>query len=133
MQSPGRQSTGNTQVSPTPAVQEAWIVQKLPPTEQVPVEQFAEVVQKDPLLAQRAVQSVSRKHVEVEPMHWPGAHVPEAHPADDVHVEPPGSFAAHTPVGGVATSQKSSCWHCEVDRHGAPAASFGLQTPVGAQ
>ena len=130
MQSPGRQSTGNTQVSPPPAVQLTWLVQALPPTEQVPVEHCDEVVHGNPLFAQRDPQSVSRKQLWVEPMHWPGTHCPEAQPELEVHGEPPGSRAAQTGIGRAEVSQKSSVGHCDVDVHGAPAASRGWQIAV---
>ena len=130
MQSPGTQVTGNTQVSPTPAVQLVWLKHALPPTEQVPVEHCDELVQMAPVFAQRAEQSVSRKQPWVEPMHWPGTHCPEAQPALEVHGEPPGIRAAQTACGRAELSQKSSCWHCDDVRHGAPAASRGWQVPT---
>jgi hypothetical protein len=130
MQSPGKQSTGNTQVSPPPAVQVALLVQRLPPTEQVPDAHCAEVVHDDPSSAHREEQSASRKQPKDEPMHWPGMHVPDAHPAFDVHAVPPGALAAQTGIGTAEGSQKRSSWHCDVDTHGAPAGSFGWQIPA---
>jgi len=124
-QSAGRQSTGNTQVPPPAAVQAASLAQLTPLTEQVPSPHDAEVVQNDPSSAQCAKQSSSPKQLELEPMHLPGTHVPEAHPELDVHGAPAGARAVQTGVGLAAGSQNSSDWHCELNVHGAPAGSLG--------